>query len=565
MFSKLFIRKLAFLTLVIALLLPGTLTMAAERPIRVLVDGQYISFAQAPVIRDGSTMVPFRAVFETFKCEIEWNGSDRSVTATKDGTVIKLKIDDNMASVNGKAMELSVPPVIIGESTMIPLRFVSEALGYGVYWDALGHEVSIRTDGVVDDGRDYPEGLKAKKAYVYFNSRNNLYRVISDGSKEPQLLIDGFNSIKMEATDDYLFYYAYSSNENSDWHTLLRLPTDGSKKMGARFIDDEVSYFQVYNGYVYYLNSKGFLYRIPVNVAGSSEALSQRKEIVSMVKTNSFYILDNLIYFNTLKDGRYPYVASRAIDGSGSNTWVAEGHYIDNYFINKDSSSIYIAVNTNPEETSYSTECVVIYTAPRSGGAGTAVNKDAPLDLNATYAGGWAGRFFAYNHDVEHSDYGYPNYDQATGGALDIYGYSYQLPNNGVREIVAFDKSRVLYTDGNADPYIATAGNGELSNIKKLDIDEIYYVRNLTNKGYIRATMLFGQGGTYIVKDDLTIQQLQGVEWDMCIYEDDVDGIFYVNAADNSYLYWISGDGSTNVKLANMTVNNVSLIVPLED
>lgn len=276
MFVKGFVKKITCLLLVLAMMLPATMAMAAERTIRVAVDGQYLAFSQAPVIREGSTLVPFRAVFEAFNCKIEWNGTDRSVTATKDDTEIKLKIDDITASVNGKAVELSVAPVIIGDSTMIPLRFVSEALGYSVYWDALGYEVSIRTDGVVDDGRSQAAGLKGKKAYVYFNSRNNLFRVLNDGTEEPQKLIDGFNSIKMEATDDYLFYYAYSSNENSSFHTLLRLPTDGSKKMGARFIDDEVAFFQVYDGYVYYLNTKGFVYRIPVNVTGSADAMAKR-------------------------------------------------------------------------------------------------------------------------------------------------------------------------------------------------------------------------------------------------------------------------------------------------
>lgn len=561
---KALFKKMSCLTLAVVLLLPAASAMAAERTIRVAVDGQYIGFPQAPVIQDGSTLVPFRAVFETFNCKIDWNENDRSVLATKGGTEIKLKIDDKMASVNGKQMELSVPPVIIGGSTMIPLRFVSEALGYGVHWDGLGYEVSIRTDGVVDNGRNYPQGLKGKKAYVYFNSKNNLYRVISDGSQKPQLLIDGYNSIKMEASPDYLFYYAYSSNENSDTHTLLRLPTDGTKKMGARFIDDEVADFKVYNGYVYYLNSKGFVYRIPENVTGSADAMAKRKEVASMVKTNKFYILDNLIYFNTLKDGRYPYVASKAIDGSGSNTWVAEGFYVNNYLIGKDHHNVYLAVNSNPQETEYSTDCVIIYTSPRSGGAGTPVNKDAPLDLNAAYSGGWAGRLFTYNHDVEYAENSYPNYEHATGGALDIYGYTYQMPNKGVREMVAFDKNRVLYTDGDANPYIANVSGGELSNIQKLDIGEIYYVRNLMNSGYIRATMLFGQGGTYVVKDDLSIQQLQGVEWDMCIYKEDVDGIFYVNAADNGYLYWISGDGSTTTKLADLNARDVSLIVPIE-
>jgi hypothetical protein len=58
------------------------------------------------------------------------------VIATKDGSTIKLTIGQQTVFVNGKATQLAVKAQIIHDSTMVPLRFVSEALGSAVKWDA---------------------------------------------------------------------------------------------------------------------------------------------------------------------------------------------------------------------------------------------------------------------------------------------------------------------------------------------------------------------------------------------------------------------------------------------
>lgn len=135
--------------LVIAVFLFG---FAASRAlgadsIRVLIDGQSLQTEVAPTAINDRTMVPMRAIFEALGATVDWDESSGTVTGTKNGTVISLTIGSATAFINGEARTLDVPAQVINERTMIPARFVSEALGAQVDWDADNQIVNITTSG----------------------------------------------------------------------------------------------------------------------------------------------------------------------------------------------------------------------------------------------------------------------------------------------------------------------------------------------------------------------------------------------------------------------------------
>jgi len=101
----------------------------------VMLDGQLLTFDQPAIIKNKSTLVPMRGIFEELGASIEWNAADKTVLAVKGDRQIKLKIGDTNAIINGQKVTLSTPPQIIGGRTLVPLRFVSEALGAKVSWD----------------------------------------------------------------------------------------------------------------------------------------------------------------------------------------------------------------------------------------------------------------------------------------------------------------------------------------------------------------------------------------------------------------------------------------------
>lgn len=107
----------------------------ASTPIAVTVDGNIINTDTQPQIVDGRTLVPMRAIFEALGADIEWNASDKIVTATKADTTIKMTIGANSFEKNGKTIVLDTPAMVIDNRTMVPVRAVSESLGCKVDWN----------------------------------------------------------------------------------------------------------------------------------------------------------------------------------------------------------------------------------------------------------------------------------------------------------------------------------------------------------------------------------------------------------------------------------------------
>lgn len=122
---------------------PSQPTTLANNDISVVINGQTVSFDTAPIVIDGRTMVPMRAIFETLGAAVEWDGVTRTAIATRDNTVVQAVIDSNIINVNGNNIIMDIAPVIIDGRTLVPLRFVSEAFGYDVSWDSTTRTATI--------------------------------------------------------------------------------------------------------------------------------------------------------------------------------------------------------------------------------------------------------------------------------------------------------------------------------------------------------------------------------------------------------------------------------------
>jgi hypothetical protein len=114
-----------------------------KKGVKLYVNGEEPSFEVAPIIQDGSTLVPFRAISESLKASVSWNKDERSVTVTRNGIIVKLFIDSRTAYINNEQVTLEVPATIVNGSTVVPARFVSEALKAAVKWEAETQSVVI--------------------------------------------------------------------------------------------------------------------------------------------------------------------------------------------------------------------------------------------------------------------------------------------------------------------------------------------------------------------------------------------------------------------------------------
>ena len=164
---KKLITLLLTITMVMGLVLP--VAQADNSQITVTINDQQIQFDQPPVIIDGRTLVPLRAIFEGLGATVDWNDETQTVIATKIKTggfvptffgglsmscpligkgaiTIKISVNDNKLYVNDNVVNLDVPAQIINDRTLVPVRAVSEAFACEVNWDEKNKAVKIENE-----------------------------------------------------------------------------------------------------------------------------------------------------------------------------------------------------------------------------------------------------------------------------------------------------------------------------------------------------------------------------------------------------------------------------------
>jgi len=111
----------------------------------IKLNSKILGFEQAPVVEQDRTLVPMRFLFEQMGAAVGWDESTETATITKDGEQISFQIDSPAAKVGGEVKLMDVPAKLVSDKTMVPLRFLSENLGYNVEWDEATKMVKIIT------------------------------------------------------------------------------------------------------------------------------------------------------------------------------------------------------------------------------------------------------------------------------------------------------------------------------------------------------------------------------------------------------------------------------------
>lgn len=101
----------------------------------VEIDNQILGFDTPPIIESDRTLVPLRFIFETLGAKVEWENNTQTAMVKDDSTAIIFSIDNTVAKVNGVTERMDVPARLINDKTMVPLRFLSEKLGFDVAWN----------------------------------------------------------------------------------------------------------------------------------------------------------------------------------------------------------------------------------------------------------------------------------------------------------------------------------------------------------------------------------------------------------------------------------------------
>ena len=118
-----------------------------KEPITVFIGEEPIIFEGVkPMIKDDTTLLPLRIVTQSLGGFIEWDESNKMISGGKDDYSYQLTLNSKGAIVNGQAKELLTPPIIIQGSTMVPIRFIAESLGMKVKWNGDTRAIKITSN-----------------------------------------------------------------------------------------------------------------------------------------------------------------------------------------------------------------------------------------------------------------------------------------------------------------------------------------------------------------------------------------------------------------------------------
>lgn len=195
--------KRGMMTALLVACLTGTGYAASSAPVSLIINGEQQSYEKAPVKTDATVFVPMRDIFETLGATVEWSSETKQIEAVKGEDSVRIKIGSDNAFVNNKVKELSAAPYIDSGTTMVPVRFVSEALGATVTWDNESQSVKI-------DTAQKPENIfPADNAAGILSYEEGMKRAIRQSSQYNAALAD---NERVQEQNDSLAYTSGSYN-----------------------------------------------------------------------------------------------------------------------------------------------------------------------------------------------------------------------------------------------------------------------------------------------------------------------------------------------------------------
>ena len=140
--------------------LPGCTALAKD--VNIVIDGEELNLDVAPQIIDGRVMVPIRGVLENLGALVKWDDETQTVSVRKSSKTVSLEIGSNDVtldkgetndggSAKTETIQTDVAAQLVSDRTLVPLRVISEAMGYSVDWNDETYTVSITTDNDEDE------------------------------------------------------------------------------------------------------------------------------------------------------------------------------------------------------------------------------------------------------------------------------------------------------------------------------------------------------------------------------------------------------------------------------
>ena len=199
-----------------------TLTMQIGNPV-MTVNGEEKNIDEngtVPVVLNGRTLVPIRAIIEAMGGDVKWDGETSTAVLTLGEDIITLTIGSETAFFNEEKHTLDVAPKIINDRTMLPIRFIAESFKFGVDWDEKTETITITKELADNSATAAPDTSKCGKTLVVY------YSASGSTAKVAEYIKNAANAdiFELEPVDKY-------SEADLNW-------TDSSSRVNAEHEDE---------------------------------------------------------------------------------------------------------------------------------------------------------------------------------------------------------------------------------------------------------------------------------------------------------------------------------------
>ncbi|ETT67308.1 MULTISPECIES: N-acetylmuramoyl-L-alanine amidase family protein [Paenibacillus] len=190
------------LLLLFVVVLPGHGQAAAGQN-KIFLDGQELNAGQDVPVENvnNSIMVPLRMIAENLGYKVDWNQTSKTIKIEQQGKAIQLIVDQTAASVDGKTVIMSTAPLLRNGTTLVPIRFIGEQFGLTVKWDNTKKVVDLITPPVSEPNIDpeqsngdggtvvVPPGEPSSSLSMIngISFNENRFTIAIDGNAEPKV------------------------------------------------------------------------------------------------------------------------------------------------------------------------------------------------------------------------------------------------------------------------------------------------------------------------------------------------------------------------------------------
>lgn len=307
------------------LLLLSTVNVFAVRhkekdiPLNGIIVNDHIVYSDVyPYIKNNRTYVPIRFIAEELGYDVKWDGANRKVTMTNDGTTVELTIGSNKMMVNGKTVLLDAPAEIRDDRTFVPLRAIAEAFGEKVDYSSDYKAVYIG---------DNPKYNAFYKVVYYYEKRETVISEYTINIATYKMNVNGnisrFGTIDELINAVYDDFYDYRVNGVSrygvtTYKTAYVQPTTQAKEetVYVKKTESNVSQEKQLKDAYYVVSTDDIL-------VGSWYGPASYGDGINSVPT------DNYVYITSLGNGRYKVVTRFILSSDKSSEYFTEqyGYY----------------------------------------------------------------------------------------------------------------------------------------------------------------------------------------------------------------------------------------------